>query len=457
MAPLILLGIFLWFHLYLQRLWEEVAILPAIFPDGKPLDQKVFPWLLSGFFRAYIPLLKTNLPDLFVLQFIASLVLAWCLTPFILSQFWIRSLPTHDGMLMDFLGSIFSIALGFGIYFFSLTRITLYKNPQRPKILLVSLIIGICFIVITAQINLATVGITRTQPWPVIVMNSKEYTARQNTPLTLDIPEIYLFLGNIGNNILKIAQDLGLRTYAEFQSEELTKIPEYLNGDVEDISKVRGTYWGGENLRFARAEYVFWVNSNFPAANLSHSYLFSIDLRGSKFERANLTGAVLAVNLKEGKLLGANLTNAYLTGKYRKVDFRGANLEKAIIRSSKMQQSLFAGTNFQSATVESVDFEEASFTGPYPLFKEPKNIPTLSFFDPVDGAANFSYASLWDVSFKKANLQGVEFTKTKFFDVDLSESKGLTQAQIDEACVDEKTKLPPDMNRPESCSTEPHP
>ncbi|MEO8326367.1 MAG: pentapeptide repeat-containing protein [Nitrospirota bacterium] len=451
-APLILLGIYIWFHLYLQRLWEEMAVLPAIFPDGKPLDQKIFPWLLSGFIRAYIPLLKTNLPDLFILQFIVSFFLAWGLTPFILSQFWIRALPTHDEIFMDFLGGIFSIALGFGIYFFSLTRLTLYKNPQRPKILLVSLVIGICFIVITAQINLATVGITRTQPWGVPLLEPEEYNARQNRPLTLDIPEIYLFLSSIGNNILKITQHLGLRTYAEFQGEELTKIPEYLNGDVEDISKVVGTYWGGKNLRFARAENVFWVNSNFPAANLSHAYLLSIDLRGSKFERANLTGAFLAVDLEEGKLLGANLTNAYLNmGKYKKVDFRGANLEKAIIMGSKMQQSLFAGANLQSATIEYVDFEEASFTGLYPLFKDPKNIPTFSFFVPVDGAANFSSATLVSVNFKKADLQGVKLSETKLFNVDLSKALGLTQAQIDEACVDEKTKLPVGIKRPSPC------
>ena len=296
-APLILLGIYIWFHLYLQRLWEEMALLPAIFPDGKPLDQKAFPWLLSGFIRAYIPLLKRNLPDLFVLQFISSFFLAWCLIPFTLSQFWIRVLPTHDGIFISFLACIFSITLGIGIYFFSLTRLTLNKTPKRPKIFLISLAIGICFIIFTDQINLATMGITKTQPWPSLLLKPEEYYARQNTPLTPDYPENFLWLASIGNKVLKITENLGLRTHAEFKYEELSKIPEYLNGDLEDISKVRGTYWGGANLRFARAEGVFWVNSNFTAVNLNHAYLFIADLRGSDFERANLTEAFLGVNL----------------------------------------------------------------------------------------------------------------------------------------------------------------
>jgi len=55
------------------------------------------------------------------------------------------------------------------------------------------------------------------------------------------------------------------------------------------------------------------------------------------------------------------------------------------------------------------------------------------------------------INFNKANLRGVEFTKTKFFDVDLSGSNGLTQAQIDKSCVDERTKLPVGLKRPDPC------
>jgi len=34
-TPLVLLGIFIYFHIYLQRLWEAMSQLPAIFPDGR--------------------------------------------------------------------------------------------------------------------------------------------------------------------------------------------------------------------------------------------------------------------------------------------------------------------------------------------------------------------------------------------------------------------------------------
>src|SRR5262249_10903179 len=42
-APLLLLGVYFYFHLYLQKLWDEMGSLPAIFPDGRPLQAKADP------------------------------------------------------------------------------------------------------------------------------------------------------------------------------------------------------------------------------------------------------------------------------------------------------------------------------------------------------------------------------------------------------------------------------
>ena len=42
-APAILLALYCYLHLYLQRLWEGMANLPAIFLDGRKLDE----WRLS--------------------------------------------------------------------------------------------------------------------------------------------------------------------------------------------------------------------------------------------------------------------------------------------------------------------------------------------------------------------------------------------------------------------------
>ncbi len=52
-APVLLLGLYSYFHLYLQRLWEGLSELPAVFPDGKALHKNAYPWLLNGLVRAH--------------------------------------------------------------------------------------------------------------------------------------------------------------------------------------------------------------------------------------------------------------------------------------------------------------------------------------------------------------------------------------------------------------------
>jgi uncharacterized protein YjbI with pentapeptide repeats len=47
-APILLLALYFYFHLNMQRLWEALADLPAVFPDGRPLDKMADPWLLNG-------------------------------------------------------------------------------------------------------------------------------------------------------------------------------------------------------------------------------------------------------------------------------------------------------------------------------------------------------------------------------------------------------------------------
>jgi site-specific recombinase XerD len=50
--------LYFYFHLYLDNLWEELAGLPAYFPDGKRIDQRAYPWLLVTLVRKHFKRLK---------------------------------------------------------------------------------------------------------------------------------------------------------------------------------------------------------------------------------------------------------------------------------------------------------------------------------------------------------------------------------------------------------------
>ena len=98
-APWILFGIYIWFHLYLQNLWKELSHLPATFPDGKDLDEKIDPWLVNGLVRAHLPLLKTHRPFLSKLQVGLSIILIWWVVPFTLVLLWGAFLTKHDWLI----------------------------------------------------------------------------------------------------------------------------------------------------------------------------------------------------------------------------------------------------------------------------------------------------------------------------------------------------------------------
>ena len=95
-APLILIAVYFYFHLYLQRLWRGLASLPAVFPDGEALDDKAYPWLLNGLVRAHFKKLELAQRPLTRVENFVSILLAWWVVPFTLLAFWLRFLPRHD-------------------------------------------------------------------------------------------------------------------------------------------------------------------------------------------------------------------------------------------------------------------------------------------------------------------------------------------------------------------------
>jgi len=110
-APLVLICLYFYLHLYLDNLWEGLASLPAIFPDGKRLDQRAYPWLLNTLVRKHFKRLEKR-------SFIArmkewiTIFLAWWVVPITMIAFWLRYIPRHDwiGTIFHLLLILFSVA-----------------------------------------------------------------------------------------------------------------------------------------------------------------------------------------------------------------------------------------------------------------------------------------------------------------------------------------------------------
>ena len=122
-APVLVLALYLYLHIYLTKLWRALAVLVAV-GEGPPQDwigadapvvkavppdDKVYPWLLSDAALR----LRPNAPkrDFGWLTGMVSWALGWAFAPFVLAVFWVRSWPYHHEGLTLFLGFLLTVSV----------------------------------------------------------------------------------------------------------------------------------------------------------------------------------------------------------------------------------------------------------------------------------------------------------------------------------------------------------
>jgi uncharacterized protein YjbI with pentapeptide repeats len=123
---------------------------------------------------------------------------------------------------------------------------------------------------------------------------------------------------------------------------------------------------------------------------------------------------------------GCNLFQADLS--YR--DLPRVNLSGARLRQANLSLTTMNGANFSRADLSVADlfggrFTGASFAG--------ANLQNANFVGAYFGRADFSGATLNGAIFSGAEMERV---------------RGLTQAQLDTACGDQDTRLPPGLRIP---------
>ena len=173
------------------------------------------------------------------------------------------------------------------------------------------------------------------------------------------------------------------------------------------------------------------------------------DLQGARFEHAVLFG----VNFDAADLSRASFASAEASrSSFRHTVLEGANLQKLVaVRSD------FSGAKLVGADLEKAEFHRCVLTG---AALRGVNLSKGDFgrstFDRADlRGANLAQSNLARASFRAARLEGANFAHSFLFAArieatDLSAVKGLVQEQIDHACGDAKTKLPPGLRAPAS-------
>ncbi len=487
-APLLLVALYLYFHLTLQGLYEGLASLPAVFPDGHRLDQQAYPWLLNRLVYRDFPRLQGHGVAFARSQVYLSLFLAWGLIPLTLIIIWLKYLVRQDWwvtLLHVMLLSLFCV--GFGLRSYLLVRATLQgKTPEAFWRRFLSPIA-----VILSPIILLTVSFGAIYGAPsdsrkifdIYRQTSKGYVIPQNY-LRFYGPEVYDLKGILPEFLVFSTEDslatydvllrtqipkalsfLGFSSFANLEEVDFfTNKPPNWIGSEEQIEQIKGANLKARNLRCAQIRHAFlvkadlrqanlmWVDlrfaklqkANLEESNLQGSELQEADLQGATIQKANLKRANLKraclqkANLQEAKLQWAQLQGANL----KDADLRGANLDGANLLDANLQGVQIQGvhlarTNLQGANLQGfkligADLQRANLDRADLLAAdlEKANLENANLMGAILQEANLQGANLQGAKLKDADLKGAKFNNAILLQADFRETKGLIKEKL---------------------------
>lgn len=166
-----------------------------------------------------------------------------------------------------------------------------------------------------------------------------------------------------------------------------------LRSDVQAAVQAIGKVWQLEDKRAIGLEAEKTYVPNLIGANLSRAQFWSLSLKGAHLEDATCKEAVLGnVNLDEADFTEAKLTGADLTGRSinDRESIRGCSLRGAVLTNACCEDADFGNTDLSGANFDGANISGADFSG-----------------KPND----------------KRSIQ-------------VRSARGLTQAQLDQACAD---------------------
>ncbi len=466
LSPVILLMLYVAFHLYLQRLWEALATLPAIFPDGATVDQKTYPWLLSDLVRDYFPRLSKTRKPLYQAQSLLFLFLGYWFVPLVTLPFWARALCRRDWIITGTHVVVMLLFVWAAIAFHHLAVITLRHDTRRlfdwvawrgyswygakvRNVAIALLCSGLFFWFSVSAFN----GIPRErylphrQPGPDLGM----FNLRRWTPRVLEEVGFRPFV-NFNDTEMSVKPASWIDRYAiitpsPFQNVEFDRrMTQPLDADNTEIAQVKPAQLKGCDLRYADAARSFMVRADLRNANLDNASAMYSDLRDANLRNASLCGT----NLMLALLNRADLSYSHLQksdlawADLRNTDLRGANLEGAFLTEANLTGALLANAKLSGANLAGADLRGCSilmtdFSG--------ANLNGANLDKQLDlTGSTFRGANLAESILRGAKLGGADFAEANLQGADLRGADLshiiCTGANLYGAIYDKNTKWP---------------
>jgi len=488
LCPVVIGALYLWLGVYLQRLWEATAALPAIFENGRRLDESL-PWIVSWPARNYFKWLRERRSALAGVEKAICIILLYWVAPATMTVFWGRYLTLQDVRGTILHAVLIAAATTAAIHFphsaaraFRSDDSGLFSEPRAEL----------------QQPAAASAGEELTElpgllTTPAIGAGAQPHRAPDKETIPLRIPIgagfglllCLLSIGTIGGvphsgnpgrgidsgspwtwaaNALWV---FGYDPYAQVTEAEISRKPAGWSGSEGEISRVQGASLNGFRLRYLQAYGAFLVKARLRKADLSYAYLSEADLRQANLRQASLRSAALdqaklngamlqsadleKANLIRAELEKADLSFASLTGALLLdakldgavlygADLRNAWLERASLEQADLRQAILEGANLKMSDLRGAYLSTAKMAG--------ARLEGSQLGSAILMGADLRHADLSNSNFQAAVLSGADLSGANLQKADLRGVVGLVagqlcpaanarQAQLDEALAAE--------------------
>ncbi len=393
-APALLVAVYLTFQYHLQRLWDSVLELPAIFPDGHSLDEHR-PWIVTGLLRVHFRWMNHDAPSTRFIEKAISILVAYWLVPVTLLGYWARYLTRQDmhGSLLHVI--LFAAATGVAVYV--TTRV---GRPQEAWAAERKISAGIFKRLRSLKFSHLISGL-------IVVLFLLSLGTVKGIPH--DAGRATQFAAaDIRRWAPSVFWAIGYDPYADLTEAAISTKPAEWTGADDQVGSVKGARLNNARFRYAQAYGVFLANSHLFRADFSGAFLSEADMRGADLGQSTMRLAILDraqmahANLDRADLDGANMTRA---------DLRGANLSYSSLNDATLVDARLEGASLYSARLSGAILIRA-------------NLDKADLREAHMEAANLEHADLqqaylWSAKLSAAHLNNAQLSTAIFIDADL--------------------------------------
>jgi uncharacterized protein YjbI with pentapeptide repeats len=395
--------------------WRALSRLPAWFPDGSTREDAAKSFLVA-LVAPEVPLQGKPHPRERSLQRVGVFVAFWLLVPLTIAAMWAKYLPRHDPVGSGVHAVVFGV-LAVVILETAAARRRLVDAPPPPRFfrrLPRSARSWIAGTLLWGGFSLLTIGGGTGTP------------IREDLELDpCEIPDTTT-AGIAGCRRWgpRILDAIGVRSWLDLRGAAVANKPLGWDGQGPGVKSVEEADLTQRNMNFADLKGAF-----LPKADLRES-----DLRGADLSRADAQMAVFG-RIDSGRRAG-DLT----CGRLRYTRLQGSFLEGAVLNGARLD-----GAHLECARLKSAQFREAELVGADLRWADlaDATLRRSRLRDAKLGGARLKGAKLFEADFAGADLDGADLS-----DTNLSKVVGLTSKQLDRACINSRTLLPPGIDGP---------